>query len=76
VETEAKTLRRRPAGMAWFVREAGHCGRPSTFQSDDRAIVHDGPATDANRFVRESLALPGNLVSVPTPEVGTAIRTS
>jgi 3-(3-hydroxy-phenyl)propionate hydroxylase len=42
----------------------------------DKTIVHDGPATDANRIVRESLALLGNPVSVPTPEVETAIRTA
>ncbi|MFM0170810.1 bifunctional 3-(3-hydroxy-phenyl)propionate/3-hydroxycinnamic acid hydroxylase [Paraburkholderia sediminicola] len=42
----------------------------------DKTIVHDGPATDANRIVRESLALLGNPVSVRTPEVETAIRTA
>ncbi|MFM0553107.1 bifunctional 3-(3-hydroxy-phenyl)propionate/3-hydroxycinnamic acid hydroxylase [Paraburkholderia sediminicola] len=42
----------------------------------DETIVHDGPATDANRIVRESLALLGNPVSVRTPEVETAIRTA
>jgi 3-(3-hydroxy-phenyl)propionate hydroxylase len=42
----------------------------------DKTIVHDGPATDANRIVRESLALLGNPLSVRTPEVETAIRTA
>jgi 3-(3-hydroxy-phenyl)propionate hydroxylase len=42
----------------------------------DKTIIHDGPATDANRIVRESLALLGNPVSVRTPEVETAIRTA
>ncbi|MCX4140689.1 bifunctional 3-(3-hydroxy-phenyl)propionate/3-hydroxycinnamic acid hydroxylase [Paraburkholderia sp. SEWSISQ10-3 4] len=42
----------------------------------DKTIVHDGPATDANRIVRESLALLGNPLSVRMPEVETAIRTA
>jgi len=42
----------------------------------DKTIVHDGPATDANRIVRESLALLGNPLSLRTPEVETAIRTA
>jgi 3-(3-hydroxy-phenyl)propionate hydroxylase len=42
----------------------------------DKTIVHEGPATDANRIVRESLALLGNPLSMPTPEVETSIRTA
>jgi 3-(3-hydroxy-phenyl)propionate hydroxylase len=42
----------------------------------DKTIVHDGPATDANRIVRESLALLGNPLSLRTPEVEAAIRTA
>ncbi|MHB9841766.1 bifunctional 3-(3-hydroxy-phenyl)propionate/3-hydroxycinnamic acid hydroxylase [Paraburkholderia terrae] len=34
----------------------------------DRTIVHDGPATDVNRLVQESLALLCNPVSVPAME--------
>ena len=41
----------------------------------DKTIVHDGPATDANRIVRESLALLGNPVSAPTLKAECAIRT-
>lgn len=40
----------------------------------DRTIVHDGPATDVSRIVRESLALLGTPVSVATPAVETALR--
>jgi 3-(3-hydroxy-phenyl)propionate hydroxylase len=42
----------------------------------DRTIVHDGPATDANRVVCESLALLGDPVNAPTLEVEPAIRTA
>ncbi|WP_429325273.1 bifunctional 3-(3-hydroxy-phenyl)propionate/3-hydroxycinnamic acid hydroxylase [Paraburkholderia sp. GAS348] len=52
-----------PAGWAAVVRP-------------DKTIVHDGPATEANRIVRESLALLGSPVSAPTPEVESAIRTA
>ena len=41
----------------------------------DRTIVHDGPVTDANRIVRESLDLLCNPVSAPTLEPEYAIRT-
>lgn len=40
----------------------------------DKTIVHDGPATDVSRIVRESLALLVIPVSVATPVVETAIR--
>jgi 3-(3-hydroxy-phenyl)propionate hydroxylase len=42
----------------------------------DKTIVHDGPATDANRVVRESLALLGDPVSAPPSKVEPAIRTA
>jgi 3-(3-hydroxy-phenyl)propionate hydroxylase len=42
----------------------------------DRTIVHDGPATDANRIVRESLALLRNSVSAPTLQAEYTIRTA
>ena len=39
----------------------------------DRTIVHDGPATDANRIVRESLTLLCDPVSAPVLEAEYAI---
>lgn len=41
----------------------------------DRTIVHDGPATEANRIVRESLTLLCDPVSAPVLEAEYAIRT-
>jgi 3-(3-hydroxy-phenyl)propionate hydroxylase len=41
----------------------------------DRTIVHDGPAAEADRIVRESLALLGT-TSAATPSAAIAIQSA
>jgi 3-(3-hydroxy-phenyl)propionate hydroxylase len=40
----------------------------------DRTILHDGPVSDANRLVQESLALLGKPVATATPPLQSALR--